>query len=183
MNFIDWAIEQATSFLPPLGNRWLHVQGVVARAHEVGQIFDEDEKACLIAAAYLHDIGYAPALQKTGFHPIDGAYYLRSQGQERLASLIAYHSEAQFEAQLRGLTSELAIFPREQSVVADALTYCDITTSPIGQSISLQERIDGILSRYDRQDIVVQAMYQAMPTWARIVRRMQRSLRERGLEI
>src|SRR5689334_8725082 len=108
MNIIDWALEQARSFLLPLGNRVLHVQGVVARAREIGQIFDEDEKAYLIAAAYLHDIGYAPPLRKTGFHPIDGAYYLRSQGQERLASLVAHHSEAQFEAQLRGLTSELA---------------------------------------------------------------------------
>lgn len=183
MNIIDWASEQATSFLPPLGNRWLHVQGVVAGARETGQIFDEDEKAYLIAAAYLHDIGYAPTLYKTGFHPIDGAYYLRSQGQERLASLVAYHSEAQFEAQLRGLASELAIFPREQSVVADVLTYCDLTTSPTGQPIFLQERIDGILNRYDREDIVVQAMYQAMPTWARIVRRVQRCLKERGLEM
>jgi hypothetical protein len=154
----------------------------VARAHKVGQVFDEDEKAYLVAAAYLHDIGYAPALRKTGFHPIDGAYYLRAHKQERLASLVAYHSEAQFEAQLRGLASEQAIFPREQSPVADVLTYCDLTTSPTGQPISLQERIDDILSRYDRQDIVVQAMYQAMPTWARIVRRVLRSLKERGIE-
>lgn len=182
MNIINWAVEQATSFLPPLGKRWLHVQGVVARACHVGQIFDEGEKAYLVAAAYLHDIGYAPALHKTGFHPIDGAYYLRSHGQERLASLVAYHSEAQFEAQLRELTSELADFPREQSVVADLLTYCDLTTGPTGQHVSLQERVDGILSRYDRQDIVVQAMYQAMPTWARIIRRVQRSLKEQGLE-
>jgi hypothetical protein len=183
MNIIDWALEQATSFLPPLGNRWLHVQGVVARARETGQIFDEDEKACLIATAYLHDIGYAPTLHKTGFHPIDGAYYLRSHGQERLASLVAYHSEAQFEAQLRGLGAELAVFPREQSAVADVLTYCDLTTGPTGELVSLQERIDDILSRYDREDIVVQAMYQAMPAWAKIVRRIQRCLKERGLEM
>jgi hypothetical protein len=182
MNLIDWAVEHATFFLAPLGNRWLHVQGVVARARKVDQLFDEHEKAYLIAAAYVHDIGYAPALHKTGFHPIDGAYYLRSQGQERLASLTAYHSEAQFAAQLRGLTSELAVFPHEQSIVADALTYCDLTTGSTGQPVSLQERINGILSRYDREDVVVQAMYQAMPTWARIVRRVQRTLRDRGIE-
>jgi hypothetical protein len=181
MNLIDWAKKQATSLLPPLGNRWLHVQGVVAQARKVDQIIEENEKAYLIAAAYLHDIGYAPALHNTKFHPIDGAYYLRSQGQERLASLVAYHSEAQFEAQLRGLSSELAKFPREQSVVADALTYCDLTTGPTGQPVSLQERIDGILSRYNREDVVVQAMYQAMPTWARIVRRVQRMLHEHGI--
>ena len=31
----------------------------------------------LEAAAWLHDIGYAPSLVATGFHPLDGARYLR----------------------------------------------------------------------------------------------------------
>ncbi len=70
---IQWAAECAAFLLSPLGNRWLHVQGVVERARQVGEAFNEDDRCCLIAAAYLHDIGYAPALKQTGFHPIDGA--------------------------------------------------------------------------------------------------------------
>ena len=31
----------------------------------------------MTAAAWLHDIGYAPAVDDTGFHPLDGARYLR----------------------------------------------------------------------------------------------------------
>jgi hypothetical protein len=30
------------------------------------------DRPVLIAAAWLHDIGYAPGLPETGFHPLDG---------------------------------------------------------------------------------------------------------------
>src|SRR5258708_37957327 len=98
VDLVSWATECATSLLSSLGNRWLHVQGVVKRANHVGKVLSEDDRAYLIAAAYLHDIGYAPSLKKTGFHPLDGANYLRSLGHERLASLVAHHSGACFEA-------------------------------------------------------------------------------------
>src|SRR5438034_11350805 len=103
---IDWAYKQSSSLLSPLGKRWPHVQGVVERSRHIGKIFDEDDQAYLIASAYLHDIGYAPSLQQTGFHPIDGARYLQSHNQDRLASLTAYHSGAQFEAALRGISTQ-----------------------------------------------------------------------------
>src|SRR5437762_401881 len=117
MNIAEWAKDQSALFISVLGNRWLHVQGVVKRAYQISAIFNEDDHMILIAAAYLHDIGYAPALQKTGFHPLDGAYYLQEHDQERLASLVAYHSGAQFEAHLRGLTPALLTFPHEHSAV------------------------------------------------------------------
>src|ERR1700687_4768665 len=120
-NIVEWTAKQAGTFLAPLGNRWLHTLGVVERAHEVGRILNEEDRVLLIAAAYLHDIGYAPSLKVTGFHPIDGAYYLLSQRQERLASIIAYHFESQYEAQLRGLAMELSKIPRDSSAVANAL--------------------------------------------------------------
>src|SRR5712691_4219171 len=87
-HLIEWATELATSLLPPLGNRWLHVQGVVERARFVGQILNAHDRADLLAAAYLHDIGYAPSLKKRGFHPLDGACYIRSCGYERIACLV-----------------------------------------------------------------------------------------------
>jgi len=34
----------------------------------------------LVCADWLHDIGYAPALVATGFHPLDGARFLESVG-------------------------------------------------------------------------------------------------------
>jgi HD superfamily phosphodiesterase len=42
----------------------------------------------LVAACYLHDIGYALALARGGFHPLDGARFLRALGRERLACLV-----------------------------------------------------------------------------------------------
>jgi hypothetical protein len=33
----------------------------------------------LVAAAWLHDIGYAPELAKTGFHPLDGSAALAAR--------------------------------------------------------------------------------------------------------
>src|SRR5437879_545405 len=146
-SLVHWSAERAESLLSPLGNRWLHVQGVVERARQVGEAFDENDRCCLIAAAYLHDIGYAPELKETGFHPLDGARYLRSLGYERLASLVAHHSEARFEARLRGLEDALNAFPRECSAVADALTYCDQTIGPTGNTVSLQERVVEVFAR------------------------------------
>ncbi len=150
----DWAAEQATSLLASLGDRWLHVQGVVESARYVGEMFGEEDRSYLIAAAYTHDIGYAPSLMKTGFHPLDGARYLRSLGYERLACLVGHHSEADFEAALRGYTHELDAFPRERSATADALTYCDVTTGPRGEHISFKERARDISTRYGEVDIV-----------------------------
>lgn len=161
---IAWAAKQASTLIAPLGDRWLHTKGVVERAQQVGGAFDEEYCALLIATAYVHDIGYAPELQVTGFHPLVGAYYLLLHNQERLASLVAYHSEAQFEAQLRGLAAELNTIPHEHSAIADALTYCDMTTGPTGLYISFEERLEDIFQRYDEGHIVNQAIHQAVPS-------------------
>ena len=176
-SLIQWAKEQAETHLPVLEKRWLHVQGVVARTQGVISLFNnEEDQAYLIAAAYVHDIGYAPTIKKTGFHPLDGALYLKSLNQERLASLVAYHSGAIFEAQQRGLEEELAQFPEEHSLVADALTYCDMTTGPTGQLLTFQERIDDILSRYDETSIVARSIQNAQPALAAMVERVQQEI-------
>ena len=74
--------------------RWAHVRGVAARARLVASVLDPTEGAVLIAAAWLHDIGYAPALRRTGAHQLDGGAFLRDAGQERLAALVAHHTES-----------------------------------------------------------------------------------------
>lgn len=174
---VRWASKEAETLLAPLGNRWKHVQGVVRQAYAIGHIFTNEDRTYLIASAYLHDIGYAPALQNTGFHPIDGAAYLKSHHQHRLASLVAYHSEAQFEARLRGFTKELQQFPREYSLVADALTFCDMTTNSIGERVSFQERLRDIFNRYDETHIVSQSINQAVPTLGIAVANIQQKLK------
>ncbi|GCE26416.1 metal-dependent phosphohydrolase, HD subdomain protein [Dictyobacter alpinus] len=149
----------------------------------MGEIFHEEDKKLLIAAAYLHDIGYAPQLQKTSFHPLDGAWYLYSCNQDRLASLVAYHSESTFEAELRGLLPELEKIPREHSLIAEALTYCDMTTRGDGTQVSFSERLEDIFSRYDSDDIVYKAITAATPALRSDVEHTEQALNQKGLII
>jgi HD superfamily phosphodiesterase len=103
----EWAAAEAERLLSPLGDRWKHVRAVGECAREVSAILDQEDRRYLVGAAYLHDIGYAPDLQRTGLHQLDGARYLRSLGADRLARLVAHHSEARFEIWLRGFATEL----------------------------------------------------------------------------
>src|ERR1039457_5290775 len=76
MNIADWAEDTARTILhTPLPRRWSHTQGVAAQARTLAPILGRDT-GLLTAAAFLHDIGYAPDLIDTGFHPLDGARYL-----------------------------------------------------------------------------------------------------------
>jgi len=92
--------------------RWAHICGVANQAMHVGQHLhanDEQSRVELQVAAWLHDIGYAPKVRTTGFHPLDGALWARKQGfSELIVSLIAHHTGAMFEATQRGLEGKLA---------------------------------------------------------------------------
>jgi len=59
-------------------HRWAHVAGVASAASVDGEALRIDEAELLVAAAWLHDIGYSADLLDTGFHPLDGVRYLRS---------------------------------------------------------------------------------------------------------
>ncbi|MFD9982948.1 HD domain-containing protein [Streptomyces massasporeus] len=129
------AAALAESLLPQLGNRWLHTQAVAARAREASAAVSEADRDLLVAAAWLHDIGYAPELRETGFHPLDGARHLEALGAlARPVRLVAHHSGAVYEAEQRGLSAELAAYEREDSPVLDALIFADMTTGLAGQS-------------------------------------------------
>jgi hypothetical protein len=175
--FLEWSFR---SFFCLLAASSLRISWA-ERARQISKAFHPDDAAYLIAAAYFHDIGYAPALKSTGFHPLDGAYYVRSLGYQRLASLVAHHSESRFEARLRGLEPALDEFPRERSAVADALTYCDQTTGPTGQQFTLKERVAEVLQRYGEASVVSQALHLALPYLSLAVARTEQRLRKRGV--
>jgi HD superfamily phosphodiesterase len=144
--------------LEPLGKRWRHTLGVVERARAVGEVLTPDEAELLVAAAYLHDVGYAPELRETGFHPLDGARFIRSSGRERLAGLVAFHCSAVAEAEERGLLGELAEFVDERSVLSRGLTYCDLTTGPEGHRIEPAARVAEIRKRYGADSAEARAL-------------------------
>jgi putative nucleotidyltransferase with HDIG domain len=136
--------------LHDLTDRWRHTVGVAARAAEVaGTVPAYADRHLLVAAAWLHDIGYAQSLHQTGFHPLDGALYLQRAGwPARLAALVAHHSGARFVARARGLSGPLARFECEESAVSDALTYADQTTGPAGRRLPIDERMAESLHRH-----------------------------------
>jgi hypothetical protein len=101
---------------------------------------------------------------------------VRQQGQERLASLVAYHSGARFEAEERGLVDALAEFAPEDGPVLDALTYADMTTGPAGQRVDLEERIAEILERYPPDDPVHRAVRRSHPILREAVERTRARL-------
>src|SRR5262245_37694101 len=124
----DSEIELAES----LPRRWRHVQAVAAKAERIALVVPVAEPPVLVAAAWLHDVGYAPRIVATSFHALDGARWLRDHGWDaRLASLVANHSCATYEADERGLGIDLrSEFPAETSALVDALWYADMTTGP-----------------------------------------------------
>jgi hypothetical protein len=132
----------------------------------------------LFAAGYLHDVGYAPELVVHGFHPLDGALWLREQGFERLAGLVAYHTGARFEAAAHGLADRLAAFQDEASTVSAALAYSDLTTGPWGERVTPAERLAEIERRYGRTSLVVRALSNASGTLAAMVGRTEQRLAE-----
>ncbi|MFH8608254.1 HD domain-containing protein [Streptomyces sp. NPDC018029] len=166
------AAELAESLLPPLGNRWLHTQAAAARAREASPTVSDADRDLLVAAAWLHDIGYAPELRQIGFHPLDGARHLETLGAPlRLVRLVAHHSGAVYEAEQRDLSVELAEYEREDSEVLDALIYSDMTTGPAGQSFDFDRRMDEILVRYELGSEVHTAITKARPYLAAAVER------------
>jgi putative nucleotidyltransferase with HDIG domain len=164
----------AEGFVSPLGRRWTHVQAVAARADELrGAVLPEDGDV-LVAAAWLHDVGYSLEMGHTRFHPLDGARYLRAEGWPApIVDLVAHHSGARYEAEQRGLSAELAEFPFPDGPVLDALVTADLTTGPSGERLSYDERIAEILRRYPEEDPVHQAWLTAGPILAGSVRRTE----------
>ena len=161
-----WAEGLARTLLADsLPRRWSHVQGVAARASTLRPSLGTD--ADLIeAAAWLHDIGYLPELAHTGLHGLDGARYLRDvqHAEPMLCRLVAHHSYAVIEAEERGLphvmTREFAPPPQP---LADALTFCDMTTSPDGDQVQVTHRLAEIHDRYGSGHLVSRFISRATP--------------------
>ncbi|EWT06829.1 phosphohydrolase [Intrasporangium chromatireducens Q5-1] len=151
------AAELARSHLARVEPRWTHVQAVGRTMERLCAQHDLPRE--LAAAGWLHDIGYAPDLVDSGFHPLDGARFLQGIGESELVtSLVAYHSGAKFEAEERGLHSELAGFDEPPQDALDVLNLVDMTTGPEGARVPVDERLSEILSRYGATDPVGRAL-------------------------
>lgn len=179
MDLVRRASETAERLVAPLERRWRHVRAVAARASELGGAVAVGDRDTLVAAAWLHDVGYSPSIGHTKFHPLDGARYLREEGwPDLIVNLVAHHSGARFEAIERGLADELAKFPFEDSALLDALVTADLTTGPSGECFTYDERMDEILTRYPPDDPVHRTWVRARPILAESISRTEQRLRE-----
>ncbi|GAA0397716.1 HDIG domain-containing protein [Microbispora corallina] len=183
MGHAEWARDLARRLLEtPLSRRWAHTQGVAARAASLAPILG-DEVDTLTAAAYLHDVGYSPELVDTGFHPLDGARYLRDVAgvDQRLCCLVAHHSCAVNEATERALADVLRVeFTPEREGLTDALTYCDMTTGPDGGHLDVTERLAEIHSRYGPEHLVSRSIGVSTPCILTSVSAVKKALRQIG---
>jgi putative nucleotidyltransferase with HDIG domain len=143
------ARDLAEMLLVELPERWQHTAGVAERAERISATVASGDADVLVAAAWLHDIGYAATIRDTGFHPLDGARHLRRLAwPSRIAGLVAHHSEAMCVAHVNGLQHALAEFPRESTEVSDGLTYADQTVGPYGRSMDFESRMADMLRRH-----------------------------------
>jgi hypothetical protein len=168
----SWAQQLARELLQePLHHRWAHVQGVADRARSLAPVLGTDADL-LEAAAWLHDIGYAPGLATTGLHQLDGARYLRDaqHADAMLCRLVAHHSCSIIEAGERELADVLSSeFDPAPEILASVLTCCDMTTSPDGQPVPVDKRLAEIHDRYGPGHLVSRSIQRATPMILRAV--------------
>ncbi|WIX77458.1 HD domain-containing protein [Amycolatopsis carbonis] len=158
---IAWAWGLARRHLShELPRRWEHVRGVAKCGRQIGpSLLPADEVELLVAAALLHDIGYASGLVVCGYHPLDGARFLAAvSAPPRLVNLVAQHSAAELIAGERGFATDLARYPDEHSPLRDALWFCDMRTNPDGRPTDFAERIAGIRARHGPGSPLVRAL-------------------------
>lgn len=140
--------------------RYAHCRGVAQQATRAANRthIGRDERRLLLAAAWLHDIGYALG---GDFHPVVGARAMRLAGHERLARIIAHHSGAALHAQAAGLPSLHAEFPAPVGLDArlrDLLDVADLVTSPTGECVSPAGRLRGLADRHGLGHAAIRAL-------------------------
>jgi putative nucleotidyltransferase with HDIG domain len=173
---VERARQVALTVLEDLPERWQHTVGVARRAEELAMVLGEDPQV-LVAAAWLHDIGYSDLARDTGFHPVDGARYLnRHDWPQRICALVAHHSGACFVAEVRGAQEALAAFDREESPLSDALTYADQTVGPGGRRMSPSQRLADMLHRHGADSPNAAAHHLRGPYLLALAERVERRL-------
>lgn len=166
----------ARELLGATGNRWHHSAGVAARAAELAGPLGLD-RDLLVAAAWLHDIGYAAEAVVTGFHPLDGARWLAARRWSGLvAGLVAQHSGARFVAAARGLAEALTAYPDGGGLLSDALTYADQTVGPCGDRVTTADRHTEMLRRHGPESVNARVDHLRWPYLQGVAARVERRL-------
>ncbi len=156
------ASELAAHHLADMGSRWAHVQAVGRLADALateGRVSSD-----VATAAWLHDVGYAPELAHTGFHPLDGARFLQGLSvHANVVGLVAHHTGAAYEAEERGFSGALAALPTPTPTDLEELNLLDLVIGPDGSLTSPWARLCEVLERYPADDPVHRAVAVSRP--------------------
>ncbi|KUF10816.1 HD domain-containing protein [Pseudoponticoccus marisrubri] len=155
---------------PAGADRLAHIRRVMqtARALEARRCFG----GRLVLAAAYHDIGYAPSLVVTGFHPVDGALVARRDGLDtEIVDAVLHHSGARALAQ-RSRPDLVAhygpVCRMMDTALSRALTFCDLRSGPRGERLSQSERLAEIAVRHAGNAALLAAMEEARPDFMAI---------------
>jgi HD superfamily phosphodiesterase len=146
----------AATYLEQDSDRWQHVRAVASVARDLVAAGAPLE---LEMAAWVHDIGYAEPLARTGMHALDGARFLALvEAPPIVVGLVAFHTGAEFEADERGLLGKLLEFERPDQSLLDQMILADMVSGPRGERVSVSRRLGDILTRYEPEHPVHRAV-------------------------
>ena len=155
--------------------RLQHIEVIAAQVRRCAEQLRSNLPGCSIdpdmayCAALLHDVGYVPDLRVSGFHPKDGADFLRSRGFGDLAELIEGHGCSPEEAALLG---HPAVTPAPH-LIAKLITYWDMRVKQGGAIVTYSERLQDILFRYGESSVVGRANLAAQSRLEAIAREVE----------
>lgn len=129
--------------------RYEHARGVAQQAARAARALRTpgDQRRLLLCAAWLHDIGYA---LPGAHHAVAGARALRLAGHERLARIVAHHSNAAERVALAGHPPVDEEFTRPagpDATVLALLDVADLVTGPRGERVDPAGRLAGLVER------------------------------------
>ena len=178
----SWAQQLARALLEEaLSRRWAHVQGVAAQARSLAPVLGADA-GLLEAAAWLHDVGYAPGLAVTGLHALDGARYLRGARHADAmlcrcrTSLLRHYRSWRTRARRRPEPGVRARAGRPFQR-ADLLRHDD---QPDGEPVPVDRWLAEIQQRYGPGHLVSRSIQRATPMILRAVEQVQGQNRPRA---
>lgn len=164
--------------LATVGTRLHHTRTAVEHAARARETLAEPWRSALVPAVWLHDIGYHPSLTGSGFHPLDGARFLRAGGwAAEICDLVAWHTAAEAEATLRNLIPQLGRFGKPPRPAIDAISWADLRSSPTGETVTVSDRLDEILTRYPPGSVVHRAVQAARVDLLEAADRVEAKLR------
>lgn len=151
--------ELAASFFPADSTRLAHMRQASKTARRlVSQMnYDSETAQKIVTAALFHDVGYSEKLNKTGFHPLDGAVYLaHCNAPEDMIMAVLWHSSTPIEIEnmpeMKRIYSQFPA-PNYDCPIHKTVAYCDFRTSPVGESYSFGQRIVELENRFGMDSV------------------------------